>query len=241
MKKRNLRKFNADTIFGTLSDKHPVMNRWTEKELKTILPKAVLLPFQVDKKHLKNVLTCMQLMDVMGLLVEGKHKKNIVKHLPMLDEIAKHAKTVDTIIRTKQSFKGINSQGLACLKWLEDSGIKKADHSNAIVVGKSTFFGPVIGALKAKEVKARHIKTSSGITVISKKRIPKIVVIGNLDTSSTKKLFLAIKNSCKKTLIIDLREASRGTKMGFQTPCLKLRDILNESLKISVKLLTKKG
>ncbi|MFH1829324.1 MAG: hypothetical protein ABH871_00920 [Pseudomonadota bacterium] len=236
MKKRSAEKFINALIFGTLCEGSPKVDKWMSKKLASKVCDAVLLPFQVDRQHLKNVLICMRLMDVIGLTVEGSLRQDIAKYLPELDDSAKRANSVDTIIKSRKSFKGYSSIGLACLKWLDEEGIKSI--SNAVIAGKSDFINPVAGALLAKGAKLRRIRSTSRIATSTKEQAPTIAVIGNLDAALTKKLFSVIKNSWDKPIIIDLRDSPLVKRKGVRAPCMTMQDLIKKSREISVELLT---
>jgi|GEM_PF-4423445 len=103
------KKFDTPVIFGALCDRSLDLPAGLARALKSRIPAAVLLPFKVEKRHLKNVVTCMRLMDVMGLVVLGSHRRSIVAHLKHLDGSAKKAGAVDVIVRRSNSFKHIPS------------------------------------------------------------------------------------------------------------------------------------
>ncbi len=97
-------KINFDTpiIFGALCEHSFELPRGLGRALAARAPGAILLPFQVEKRHLKNVLTCMRLMDIAGLVVMGSHQRAILGHLSNLDISAKKAGSVDVIARQKR-------------------------------------------------------------------------------------------------------------------------------------------
>lgn len=239
MKKKNVTMFNTAKIFGTLSEGHPKVDRWISRELAFASGDAVLLPFQVEKRHLKNVLTCMRLMDVMGLLVKGDLRKDIVRYVPLLDKVAKRANSVDTIIRSKSSFKGFNAIGIALLQLLKDTKVNVNSISNAFIAGKSPFINSIKGALLAEGAKVQRVSNASQITVPNKGRSMGIAVIGNMNAASTKRIISIIKDNWDKLIVIDLRKSAHVKSMGFGAPCLKLPDLIKKSRTISVELLTR--
>lgn len=105
--------FETPVIFGVISDKSLAAPKGFARALAAKIPNTVLLPFQVEKKHLKNVIACMKIMDIAGLLVMGTHKKSIKKHLPQLNASAKKTGLVDTIIKRGRNFIGYNACELA--------------------------------------------------------------------------------------------------------------------------------
>jgi len=99
--------FEPPMIFGALCDDEPSSPRGIERAIRSRVAGAVLLPFQVEARHLKNVIDCMKLMDVMGLVVLGAHRKKIAGHVPKLDRSAKAAGRVDVIARRGRGFVGL--------------------------------------------------------------------------------------------------------------------------------------
>lgn len=74
------------------------------------------LPFQVEKKYLKNLLLCMKLCDVYGLNVTTPFKEAVIPFLDGLDKSSKVSGAVNTIVRKKNKFVGYNTDGAGFLK-----------------------------------------------------------------------------------------------------------------------------
>ncbi|MBN1283076.1 MAG: hypothetical protein JXA24_04805 [Proteobacteria bacterium] len=98
--------FETPVIFGVLCDGRPAAPRGMERRIRARIPEAVLLPFQVEPRHLKNVLRCMRLMDVEGLIVAGGHRRRMARHITSLDSSARAAALVDVIARSARGFRG---------------------------------------------------------------------------------------------------------------------------------------
>jgi len=113
--------FDTPLIFGALCDRGPAVPRGMEKRIRKKIPEAILLPFHVEERHLKNVVRCMQLMDVKGLIVLGRHQKSMTRHLTSLDASARSGKMVDVIIRKGRVFRGYSARQLALLKWAKEA------------------------------------------------------------------------------------------------------------------------
>lgn len=77
---------------------------------------ARYLPFEVDRKHLKNLVVCMKLVDVDGLNVTQPYKKAVLPFLDRLDRSAKQAGAVNCIVRRKNRFIGYNTDGPGWVK-----------------------------------------------------------------------------------------------------------------------------
>lgn len=116
--------FATPVIFGALSDGAPTVDRAVARALSSRVEGAVLLPFQVDRRHLRNIVACMRLMDIQGLIVQGAHRTAILKHLTKLDPLARRLGHVDTVARRGRGFVGFSSLGLACLERLREQGVK---------------------------------------------------------------------------------------------------------------------
>lgn len=104
-------------VFGTLCEKNCRTDRLLARRLEEAVGESVLLPFAVERRHLKNVVITMKLMDVAGLVVTGSHRKHIMKHIPRLDRSARDAGMVDTVARRRGGFVGYCVEGMALAKW----------------------------------------------------------------------------------------------------------------------------
>lgn len=100
MKKITHFKFEAPKIIGILSDKTVPANvqRRFDNILKRRRLPCVCLPFRVETKYLKNVVGCMRLMDIKGLIIIGNHEKRIGRFV--------NAGKVNVISRSKNRFRG---------------------------------------------------------------------------------------------------------------------------------------
>jgi hypothetical protein len=65
----------------------------------------VCLPFRVERPYLKNVLACMQLMDVEGLVLAGSLRKGMNQYVKM-DESARQKGLVNVIKKVNRKFVG---------------------------------------------------------------------------------------------------------------------------------------
>lgn len=77
---------------------------------------ARYLPFEVDRKHLKNLVICMKLVDVDGLNVTRPYKKRVGRFLDRLDPLARKSGAVNCIVRRKNRFLGCNTDGPGWVK-----------------------------------------------------------------------------------------------------------------------------
>lgn len=83
------------------------------KKLEQLLQKKKkecrVLPLAVERRYLKNTLACMKLVDIHALVIQGKHRQQIVRYLERCDRFVRHYKRVDVIFR-----RGKNLSGTAC-------------------------------------------------------------------------------------------------------------------------------
>ena len=108
MLKQRHYQFEAPKIIGIISDK--AVPALIQKRLNNHIRRRgisyVCLPFKVEPNYLKNVIACMRLMDIIGLIVVGKHTKLIGRFLPRLDRRARKRGIVNVVLRRKNRFIG---------------------------------------------------------------------------------------------------------------------------------------
>jgi shikimate 5-dehydrogenase len=111
--------FTPPTIVGALGDAtmDARFARAYEREFRAQKVDAACLPFRVERRYLKNIIACMKLMDVAGIIVHPSHAIAIVRHLPSLDRYAREAGFVDVIVRRGTRFVGLNAFALAVLEF----------------------------------------------------------------------------------------------------------------------------
>jgi len=108
MKKTAHFKFETPKIVGILSDKEIPARLQKKFDLlfaRRTLP-YICLPFKVEARYLKNVIACMRIMDIAGLIVTGTHTKRISYLVPTLSRSAKDSGIVNIISRNKNRFIG---------------------------------------------------------------------------------------------------------------------------------------
>lgn len=107
--------FTPPRIIGALGD--ATLNRKfsaaLDRELKRRSIDAVCLPFQVTPSHLKNLIACMRLMDIVGLAIHPSHQRRIIKFLPSVEKRAREAGFVDVVVRRNNRFVGLNARSRA--------------------------------------------------------------------------------------------------------------------------------
>lgn len=98
--------FAPPTIIGALCEREREIPAQLFRRFARLKPRIAFLPFQVERRHLKNVVACMRLMDVRGLAVFGRHQREIVRHLPSISPAARRAGRVDVVLRKGRRFQG---------------------------------------------------------------------------------------------------------------------------------------
>jgi len=134
-------------VYGTLCEGRCRADPWLARKLAETAGDSVLLPFVVERRHLKNVVLTMKLMDVVGLAVEDGHRRAITRHLPKLHASARAAGSADTIMRQGRSFTGYDSTALALMEWLSSLGIRKG---TALLTGRGKDLEVIAKALKGR-------------------------------------------------------------------------------------------
>lgn len=112
-------KFDPPVIIGALCTDLEEVPLKLSRAFSKLRPRVAFLPFKVMPRHLKNVVACMRLMDIHGLVVLGEHRRAIVRHLRHLDSHARSCGCVDLIVRGENGFIG------TCLSCKESCGRHK--------------------------------------------------------------------------------------------------------------------
>lgn len=113
---RVIKKFEPPRIVGFISEDTIEVPRSLSRIISKLTHPTQVLPFKVEARHLKNVLLCMELMDIAAIVVEGRHAKRIYRHLKRLDPSAKAGKRVDMILRDKKGLIGFDLEAPSFLK-----------------------------------------------------------------------------------------------------------------------------
>lgn len=100
--------FEAPVIIGALCARDTKLPPPLKKAFAKLKPRFALLALGVEKRHLKNLIECMKLMDVRGLILLGRLKRDVVPYLTRLDAESRKIGSVDIIIRENRRFKGIS-------------------------------------------------------------------------------------------------------------------------------------
>jgi len=103
--------FTPPHIVGALGDEtlDPTFARAYERLMNKDGIEAVCLPFHVAKRNLKNVVACMRLMDITGMVVHPAHCNGIARWLGKTEKLARDIGSVDTIVRKGSQLVGMNA------------------------------------------------------------------------------------------------------------------------------------
>ncbi len=95
----------------------------------------VYLPFQLEQKSLKNLITTLRLMDVESLNVTIPFKEAIVPYLDRLDQSAAGPQTVNLIVRKKNQFVGYNTDGAGWRRAIQEQTRFRPAGKTAVILG----------------------------------------------------------------------------------------------------------
>lgn len=167
--KTTVYEFTPPQIVGALGNAklEPQFAKAMERELKRRNFFAVCLPFQVEVRHLKNVVACMKLMDVVGLTVHPVHQRRILKHLDRCEKLATDVGFVDTVARRGKKLVGMNAWARA-LKELAGKDKKR----NIIIAGSS-----LLARAAAKVLRKYHIRRVKITPRNLMKKVPKNTLV----------------------------------------------------------------
>lgn len=100
--------FEAPGIIGILGEKSipKGLESSVSREITRQKKPFVCLPFKVERKHLCNVIDCMRLMDIAGLIIVGEHTGRMEKFLKSCHESAKEAGRINVIKHSRGKFIG---------------------------------------------------------------------------------------------------------------------------------------
>jgi len=110
-------KLKPNVLFGMLSNDGRRVPPSLKRSLRKRMPNSEVLPLRVDKKSLRNTLTCMKLIEISGLIIGDEYMSDIQKHLPNLTNEAKKAGLVDLIEKRGKRIIGHNTVDEAISLW----------------------------------------------------------------------------------------------------------------------------
>jgi shikimate 5-dehydrogenase len=105
--------FKHPRVFGLVAARpNPALKKKMNAAFKRLGQRSVFLDLVAPPSMLKNVVKCMQLMDVTAVLVEKGYEKKIVKFIPLLDRSARSAGRANLIAKKGRSFIGYYLPGI---------------------------------------------------------------------------------------------------------------------------------
>lgn len=231
-------------IVGVLGDEGAEVPRPLELALKEEDESYALLPFGVERRHLKNTVACMQLMDIRGLVIAGRHQRSIAAHLPRLDELASLARAVDVVTRRGRRFTGHSAMGHAVQGWLSRSRITGKGGGVAIIAGNHDAISHVAGALVQAGWK---VHAAGGRRHPLPRRIgwksplfqkASLFVLGGVSAQDSRRLAAHLKKSAARPAVINMREPPNSLSLHIKGPKLGSRKLMSLFYLSCVRLLT---
>jgi hypothetical protein len=208
-KRSPLHTSDVPALFGVLSEDRPFVSSILRSRFRRAVPKALLLPFQVEKRHLRNVLSCMQLMDICGLSITGEHRRSILRFVSEVDPLARACRSVDTIVRRGNRFCGFCSWADALIHWILH-GMPRSSLLPCIhTIGKGELLtmahhalrcaGLPLARLSPSALQRRMPKTTTAVT-------PLVLIIGEITASQRQSsLLTSILSATRYNAVVDLR------------------------------------
>ena len=211
-------------ILGSPLPKASLVRRFSQA-LKKEDPQAVCLPLEVDRRFLKNIIPCMRLMDVTGLVIQDSLTKDIFPFLSSRDPIATLSGQVDLIARDT-TWKGFAIYGRALLNLLQEQSIT-LKRKRAVLIGNGDICQQVAAALLVGGIKNLFFsEEKKGLAPLALKRKTsfykrlqkttsrqllntrsEILILGDNCTTRDKRMLRQILSSPSSfDLIVDVRE-----------------------------------
>lgn len=229
-KKIRGKRFDTPMIIGALCESEDEISPAIKHLLAKHPGRIAYLPFEVEGRHLKNTVACMQLMDIMGLTIAGSHQKKIVRHIPNMDRIAKAAGAIDTVARKGRSFMGHNAMGIALLDWLRNFAPIPKQKRHAVLIGGHPLMPSIKGTLKSGGWMTRGISNP-------RRSKPALIVAGAISRGERKKIGSMLEGSGKRCLLVDLGE-TKPALTAKRGEILDRKIFLNLFYLTTVRLLT---
>lgn len=138
--------FDPPTIVGALCEREGDIPRSLASRFARSAPDIALLPFLVERRHLTNIVACMQLMDISGIAVCGGHQLAICASLPKLDDAAARSHRVHAVVRRGRAFVGRDAIAATISRWLRDRR-PRCPQKTALISGKDPAIPSIAAAL----------------------------------------------------------------------------------------------
>lgn len=104
------KRFNHPFIVGLIGRNFGRRERLLQRKFKAVFKKSgmpyVYLLLKTEPEYLKNIITCMRLMDIMEVHISTEYSKKIVPYLNKLDKSARKTGKVSLIARHGRKFVG---------------------------------------------------------------------------------------------------------------------------------------
>jgi len=122
-------------IFGVIADPvaHSMSPALHNRAFRTRRIDAVYLPFRVAPALLNDFIKSAEALPVSGFSVTIPHKQRVMRHLDLIDPLAKRIGAVNTVYRKQGKLRGTNTDAVGVVRPLEKK--VRLNHSQALVVG----------------------------------------------------------------------------------------------------------
>jgi len=99
--------FEHPYVVGLATSKpSPFLKKKMNAALKKARLPLVCLDLVTPQRYLKNLLTCMRLMDVIGIMVGREYEKKAASLIPRLDKSARSAGRANVVVKNGKTFIG---------------------------------------------------------------------------------------------------------------------------------------
>jgi len=229
MKKIKKMQFDQPVIIGALSGSDDEPPKGIAIRLARHPESIAYLPFQVESRHLKNTVVCMQLMDIAGLTIADDHQKRIARCIPKLEKTAIASGTVDTVTRRGNNFVGHNVMEDTILDWLKKHSLPGKEKRAALIVGDDPRLPSIKGALISEGWSIRRL---TGRTP----REPALIVTGALSRDDRRRIDAILDRCGRSCLSVDL--GNRRSAPARKGKKLEIGELTRLYYNATVKLLT---
>ena len=149
------------------------------------------VPFLVEEKGLEAAIKGAHALHIKGLNVTMPHKKEVMKYVESLDEMAQQVGAVNTLVRSKTGYKGYNTDAMGLRMALKCNELVYQDKNVAIIGSGGAAYAAVVSVMD--EAKSIHIfnrtkanaeelkkhfeaKGYPSITAYSEEEVPKVPI-----------------------------------------------------------------
>ncbi len=118
---------------------------------------AVYLPFPIAPSDFPHVLDSFRVLGIKGFNVTVPYKESIIPYLTEIESSAKALKSVNTVIRTDNGWKGYSTDGSGFLRALKDKGVTP-NSRKILLIGAGGAAKAIALALVDAGIKEIHIR-----------------------------------------------------------------------------------